>query len=56
MEARIPELIMLIGILGSLIVSMLILPHIERKEEESRKGNWAIIDREFIDFQEDCNG
>lgn len=56
MEARIPELISFMLIALSLFVAMFVLPRIERKLERERWKNWAIIDREFVDFQEDCNG
>lgn len=56
MAARIPELITLVAIVISMVFSMLILPRFEKNESNSRKNNWTIIDREFIDFQEECNG
>ncbi len=56
METRITELIALVLIAVSLFAAMFILPRIERKLEKERKANWAIIDREFVDFQEECNG
>ncbi len=56
MEARIPELISFMLIALSLSAAMFVLPRIERKLEKERLRNWTIIDREFIDFQEDCNG
>lgn len=56
MEARIPELISLALIAVSLFAAMFVLPHVERRLERERRQNWTIIDREFIDYQEDCNG
>lgn len=56
MEARIPELISLVLIAVSLFAAMFILPRVERRLERERLQNWTIINREFIDFQEDCNG
>ena len=56
MEARIPELISFVLVALSLFAAMFVLPRIERKLERERLQNWTIIDREFIDFQEGCNG
>ena len=56
MPARISEIIILAAAAMALSAAMFILPRIEKKEAEARRGRWMIIDREFIDFQEDCNG
>ena len=57
MPARIPELIIATASLVALVLAILVIPRIERKEERERYENsWAIIDREFIVFGEGENG
>ena len=56
MEARISELIMLAGSIAALAAAMLLLPCIEKREERAaRNRGWAIIDGEFIEFEEAAN-
>lgn len=55
MPARSAELAMLIASTVAIAAAMLVIPRLERREERARKDDWAIIDREFIDFQEDRN-
>ena len=57
MEARISELIMLAGSIAALAAAMLLLPCIEKREERAaQERGWAIIDGEFVEFQEECDG
>ena len=56
MPARFSEIIILAAAVIALFAAVFILPRIEKKETEARHSRWMIIDREFIDFQEDCNG
>lgn len=55
MQTRLPELIAFAMIAIAMFGAMVIVPWLERKERESRCDDWAIIDREFIDFQEDSS-
>ena len=56
MPARFSEIIILAAAVIALSAAMFILPRVDKKEADAKHSRWMIIDREFIDFQEDCNG
>lgn len=58
MISRLPEIIGLAVSVSAVILSLFVVPRLERSEgrKKPETTRWAIIDREFVEFGEECNG
>ena len=58
MISRLPEIIGLAVSASAIILALFVVPRLERRENRKKPETtrWAIIDREFVEFGEECNG